>query len=305
MTMQGAIVAEGVSGPAAPDAARWLRRVLAALLDGAVLGAIAFVSGSDTRGAALSLTPFIWSAGPVINGWIIATFWVLVALQAYTGTTPGKLVMGIAVLDSGTGRPLGLWRTVLRLLAHLLDSIFLIGYLRPLWNAERRTFADSLIGSDALVVPYAGQRRRLLPPAVVVTMVALVLGNGIQIAGTPIVTECPVTATGEGTPTLTGATSYWTPVAQPVTRLWITRDVPVLDGGRFTLTWVTADLELSEADGTVRVQVLDDTGRSHGTTLDAAAGEATIMLGTAAPQAFSLEQVIDGTVVARCEVTAP
>lgn len=41
-------------------------------------------------------------------------------------------------------------RTVLRSLAHLLDGILLVGYLRPLWHAERRTFADSILGTVVL-----------------------------------------------------------------------------------------------------------------------------------------------------------
>jgi Mce-associated membrane protein len=58
-------------------------------------------------------------------------------------------------------------RTLLRLVAHVLDGILMIGYLRPLWNLERKTFADSLAGTVVLrtdrPLPFAA-RRDPLPP---------------------------------------------------------------------------------------------------------------------------------------------
>lgn len=133
--------------------ARWLRRVVATLLDGTILTAVTFLAVGPVAGPsalpiflpgeslpAQSVDGATWQG----SGWVIGTLVALVLLQAYTGTTPGKRAMGISVIGRDSGRPVGIVTTVLRWLAHFLDAILCIGYLRPLWEPERRTFADSL-----------------------------------------------------------------------------------------------------------------------------------------------------------------
>ena len=77
-------------------------------------------------------------------GWFIYN-WVL--KQGRTGQTLGKKQLGIAVYQGGTTTPLGPGMTFVRQLAHILDSFCLIGYLFPLWDKEKRTFADMIMGS--------------------------------------------------------------------------------------------------------------------------------------------------------------
>ena len=74
----------------------------------------------------------------------------MLALQGWTGATPGKRVAGVAVVRVSDGLPVGFLASALRVVAHLLDAIFLIGYLRPLWNARKQTFADSIVGTLAV-----------------------------------------------------------------------------------------------------------------------------------------------------------
>src|SRR4051812_45282491 len=71
----------------------------------------------------------------------------MLLLQGWTGATPGKRVVGVAVLRASDGRPAGFLVSVVRWVAHLVDAILLIGYLRPLWNVKRQTFADSIVGT--------------------------------------------------------------------------------------------------------------------------------------------------------------
>lgn len=164
---------------AGPVFAPWSRRVVAALLDGAVIGFASFVAGGPF------LTPWGWrvdlgtsssGTGGDIWWYLLATAAVL-TLQAYTGATPGKRLLGIAIVKESDGRPLGLATTVLREIVHVVDWIFLIGYLRPLWHRRRRTFADSICATDAIVtrepLPHpwverwrASHRRRLSARAV-------------------------------------------------------------------------------------------------------------------------------------------
>ncbi|MFC8596880.1 RDD family protein [Isoptericola sp. NPDC057191] len=133
--------------------AAWGLRLLAVLLDSAVVGSVVFLAtGSDTGLAAL---PGLGdSSGPsddaAAAAWAAGTLLLLGALQAYTGMTPGKRVAGISVVDDRSGRPIGLPGTALRWFAHVLDAILLIGYIRAAFHREGRTFADSLLGTVAV-----------------------------------------------------------------------------------------------------------------------------------------------------------
>ena len=49
--------------------------------------------------------------------------------------------------DQQTGRPIGGGLAFGRELAHVLDGFFYIGYLWPLWDAKRQTFADKVCGT--------------------------------------------------------------------------------------------------------------------------------------------------------------
>ncbi len=52
------------------------------------------------------------------------------------------------MFKTGTTEPLGPGLTFVRQLAHILDGIpCLIGYLFPLWDKEKRTFADMVMNS--------------------------------------------------------------------------------------------------------------------------------------------------------------
>ncbi|WP_066586100.1 RDD family protein [Cellulomonas timonensis] len=142
--------------------ASWPMRLIAALLDQALVAGVAFLAGNvGYEGPTLhpGVTNFSQDASgtSVASGWVVATLVSMALLQAYLGATPGKWIMGIAVVRTATGRPAGALLTVLRTVSHLLDSILLIGYLRPLVNRERRTFADSIAGTYVLAT------RRPLP----------------------------------------------------------------------------------------------------------------------------------------------
>jgi Mce-associated membrane protein len=148
---------EDIDGPPPDLTARWLRRVVAALLDSALLSAITFLASPVLPVSSPSYLP----ANPVSstplgpswteNGIVVGSLLLLVVMQAYLGVTPGKLAAGIAVVRISDGRPAGFLRTALRLLLHILDSVLLIGYLRPLWHRRRQTFADSIVMTVVLV----------------------------------------------------------------------------------------------------------------------------------------------------------
>lgn len=113
-----------------PAYASWTMRVVAALLDAAIASGVAFLAPAGIG------TQFPFLGEPA----------------SFTGTTPPvtSWFHNPWVVGESDARPLGLVRTVLRWLAHLVDGLFFIGYLRPLWNSRRMTFADSAVGSIVL-----------------------------------------------------------------------------------------------------------------------------------------------------------
>ena len=85
--------------------------------------------------------------------------WNLVFRQGTTGWSIGKRVLGIRLLSESTGQPLGPGMTFVRMLAHILDSLpCYVGYLWPLWELKRQTFADKIMGSVVIPQPEVPQQ---------------------------------------------------------------------------------------------------------------------------------------------------
>jgi Mce-associated membrane protein len=106
-------------------------------------------------------------------------------LPVVTGWSVGRALLGIEVVRRD-GTPVGPWRLLVRDLAHLLDTVALfIGWLWPLWDSRRRTFADLLLGTEV--------RRREPAPArapriaLVTVSVAALLAVAIAALGYTVV----------------------------------------------------------------------------------------------------------------------
>ncbi len=219
------------------------------------------------------------------SGWVVSVVLLVLVMQSYLGVTPGKLVMGIAVVREGDARPIGMVRTMLRWLAHVLDSILLIGYLRPLWNAQRKTFADSIMetvvldtrrprrhrfvsGGDSSLDPgppcswEAPSTPRWWPVATAVCAVACAAGAlfsfGASSGYGPVVISCGMTALDDGPIGLTDGTLSADNMT--TTRFGVTRRAGGSEGQiRATWEWsatlpatphVTLRSSFARADGT-------------------------------------------------------
>jgi Mce-associated membrane protein len=68
-------------------------------------------------------------------------------LPAITGWSLGRALAGVAVTRP-TGDAPGPWTLLLRDIAHLLDTASVVGWLWPLWDSRRRTFADMLLRTE-------------------------------------------------------------------------------------------------------------------------------------------------------------
>lgn len=120
---------------------------------------------------------------------------------------------------------------MLRWLAHLLDTILLIGYLRPLWDPRRRTFADGLLGSVVLETHSPdGDPTATAPFARAITPVAGALcaaGVLLSVGSSTAVSESVTLACVADDPVLGSLTLTVHESVVHETRLGITRARPV------------------------------------------------------------------------------
>ncbi len=154
-------------GYAPPGAgyAPWIQRVLGYLVDVAVIipayivvfvGALVAGSGAETStDPATGITttsggnPVGWAI--LVIGYLLAigiAIWNQIVRQGRTGWSIGKQVLGIRLLKEDTGQPMGAGLCFVRGLAHIVDAIpCYLGYLWPLWDDKRQTFADKIMGT--------------------------------------------------------------------------------------------------------------------------------------------------------------
>lgn len=137
--------------------ASWLSRVVAALLDGLVVSVpllvgqvVLVLTGGRFASSDLSDASTLGLAAYVVG--ILASValgvWNTIVRQGRTGQSLAKSWMGIRLVQQATGAPLGPGRTLLRMVAHILDALpCYLGFLWPLWDSERQTFADKVMGS--------------------------------------------------------------------------------------------------------------------------------------------------------------
>ena len=87
--------------------------------------------------------------------------WNRVLQQGRTGQSVGKSVMKIVLVSSSTGEPPGAGTAFVREVVHIVDEIFYLGYLWPLWDPKRQTFADKILGT----VVASPTQQPVAPPA--------------------------------------------------------------------------------------------------------------------------------------------
>jgi Mce-associated membrane protein len=103
-----------------------------------------------------------WWLGGVVAGLVILLMLAnRLLLPSVVGWSLGRANVNIAVVrPDGTG--VDPWRLLARDLAHLLDTASLfLGWLWPLWDERRRTFADLLLGTEVRVVEHNAPPQRV------------------------------------------------------------------------------------------------------------------------------------------------
>jgi uncharacterized RDD family membrane protein YckC len=133
----------GYGAPAANYAA-WPLRVGAYLIDSLIFVpfyiVIIIVSQIGKVGGILAVVFYLaFLATTIYNRWIMA---------GKTGQSWGKKALGLRLVSEETGQPLGIGLTIGRDFAHVLDALSCyVGFLWPLWDEKRQTFADKVIKS--------------------------------------------------------------------------------------------------------------------------------------------------------------
>jgi Mce-associated membrane protein len=324
-----------------PPLASWPQRVVAALLDGAILsGATWLLLGSGV--VAPSLTPHAPLSSPPPDGlvhspvewfeswWLVGLVLAMLALQGWTGATPGKRVLGVAVVRVSDGLPAGLLVSALRVVAHVLDAILLIGYLRPLVHARKQTFADSIVGTVAVQTrePAAHPwfvRFRRAPSALgsaLVTVAALAvcgLGVGFTVASSSGGRTWEATVPCTDDRTLVTRTAHADVVrtggSMNERRLWISREVDDHVDKDLSITWTwtsprgqgdaVVETDLTRADGSTMeiTQETIEASRSLGTAVfDAATVPASDLQEAGQGWTATTRLVVGGVTVGACTV---
>jgi Mce-associated membrane protein len=171
---------------AAPnDLARWHIRAVALLVD--VLPGVAVMATMALVWLAVPpRSAWWWISVSVLAGATLLTMINRVVLPAVRGWSLGRALMGIAVVQPD-GAPVGVGRLLCRDLAHVLDTVSVfVGWLWPLWDPRRRTFADLLLGTEVRHVepdrrpPDVGRKAALIVAAAALLCIA---GAGLGVIG--------------------------------------------------------------------------------------------------------------------------
>ncbi|MEA2828116.1 MAG: hypothetical protein QOG43_2555 [Actinomycetota bacterium] len=139
----------GNQGPSGPPLASWGQRLGAYLVDGLIGGGIVVVgvilgavlgTVSDALGVFFVVVGILAGLGFVV--------WNLIQ-QGQTGQTVGKKMLDIRLVRLDGQTPPGIGLSFGRYLLHVfIDSaICYLGFLWPLWDQKRQTFADKIVNT--------------------------------------------------------------------------------------------------------------------------------------------------------------
>lgn len=120
----------------AADYASWGRRVGGRLIDAiCVIIPAAIVGGVADSVGMYQVVALVLSFG-------------IGYMNGATGQSPGKRVAGLRLQRDADGSLLGGGMGIVRELAHIVDTFsILLGWLWPLWDRKRQTFADKIVGT--------------------------------------------------------------------------------------------------------------------------------------------------------------
>ena len=82
--------------------------------------------------------------------------WNRIFKMGRTGQSVGKKVVGLKLIGTTTGQPIGAMQAFLReLLSSLINQLIYLSYLWMLWDDNKQTLADKVVNSTVIQVPKA------------------------------------------------------------------------------------------------------------------------------------------------------
>jgi uncharacterized RDD family membrane protein YckC len=118
-------------------------RVQASVIDFfglSILGSIFAIAGVRALADLLYLLAIVWGLYNAYQG-------------GQTGQSTGKRIVGLRLIRESDGALIGGGAGIGRYFVHILDAIpCYIGFLWPLWDAKRQTFADKLMSTVVIRV---------------------------------------------------------------------------------------------------------------------------------------------------------
>ena len=117
------------------EKAGFWRRLGAAFIDGLVMDVVTYI-----------LSLILGTSGAVIG--VVATIAYYTWFHGSTGQTPGDAALGIRVVDTETGQPIGFGRAFVRWLVSIVSGLVLVlGYLWMIWDKRKQTWHDKAVSS--------------------------------------------------------------------------------------------------------------------------------------------------------------
>lgn len=127
---------------------------MAVIIDGVIVSVVTIVASivlgifigllARATGSALDVS----QGGPLTYLSYLVSFTISIGYFIYywgMGSTRGMRFFRLAVVDAQTGQPIGFGMAFVRRLAHIADSFACyIGFLWPLWDDRKQTFADKI-----------------------------------------------------------------------------------------------------------------------------------------------------------------
>lgn len=133
------------------DYASWIQRVGGYLIDilVALVPFLVFIILGNLIGGGFGVFLILvgWLAGVIIG------IWNQVFRQGRTGQSIGKQQLGLKLIKESDSQVLGAGFCFVRQIANIINGIpCYIGYLWPLWDERRQTFADKICRTIVITV---------------------------------------------------------------------------------------------------------------------------------------------------------
>ena len=139
---------QGGYGAPAGNYAEWGTRAIAGLIDYVAPAVVFYLLVGVIGGASGDLSLALAFSGIGYLGIIGYQVYNSMYLQGTTGQSLGKRVAKIKLISEQTGQPVGFGNAFVRQLCHFIDGLPCgVGYLAPLWEVKKQTWADKIMNT--------------------------------------------------------------------------------------------------------------------------------------------------------------